>query len=81
MKIMYQCRDLHLLRSGTRVRNANDAARVFAQRIARKMFGGAGHYLRIKKILQNGSMHLYEADIGTKRMKQSIRIPVVVIRS
>ena len=76
MKI-YHAPGLYALRRSAKVRSMDDAARVFAHRLARKMFGRRGLCLEIRRLSYDGSMGIYNAQLGTRSLRGPwVRIPV-----
>ena len=59
----YHCQGLRGIPHG-RARNVDDAARMFAHRLATKMFGRAGRMLSIARIRHAAGWHQYYAKLG-----------------
>jgi hypothetical protein len=59
----YHCDDLNAI-AKYRVRGSNDAARIFAHRLAVKMFGRAGRCLAIERVRHGWRWVQYSAEIG-----------------
>jgi hypothetical protein len=67
-----------LRRNYNTVRNTDDAARVFAHRLGRKMFGRSGICLQIKRVTTGREMFIYEARLGKRNLRGPwVRIPIV----
>ena len=62
----YQCPGLNGI-DADRVRNIDHAARLFAHRLARKMFGRGGQAFRVARVRHGHDWVQYEADIGKRR--------------
>jgi hypothetical protein len=59
----YHCQGLRSIASG-RARSVDDAARMFAHRLAMKLFGRAGRMLSIERVRHHGAWHQYYAKLG-----------------
>ena len=76
MKI-YRCPGLRSLKRTSKIRNVDDAARVFAHRLGRKMFGRSGICLEINRVSHGGDIIIYNARIGKRNLRGPwVRIPV-----
>jgi len=82
--IYYQAPDLRRIAQDNYVRNARDAARIFAHRLARKLLGRNGRCLAVKESIRaSATLASFEAEVGTARhgYLQTIHIPVRTVRS
>jgi hypothetical protein len=72
----YRCNDLQSIRK-LRVTGFDHAARIFAHRLAMKLFGRGGRMLALQRVRQGPRWVQYQAKIGRLRGPQS-DIPLLV---
>jgi len=73
----FVCKGLRTVRAGPSVRNADDAGRVFAHRLASKMFGRHARCLSISRV-RGVRPATYMVEIGNSRMRATEIIRVEV---
>jgi hypothetical protein len=74
----YHCQGLNAI---TRARSVDDAARMFAHRLATKMFGRAGRMLSIERVRHGPSWHQYSVCLGRLRGPETDAMLLVTIES
>jgi hypothetical protein len=74
----YHCQGLNAI---TRARSVDDAARMFAHRLATKMFGRAGRMLAIERVRHGQRWHQYCIRLGKTRGPMTDAMLLVTIGS